>query len=202
MAIDEFGNETGETLIPDKDAYAAAWHKARYEWSLQFMKDKGVVLDVGCGIGYGSEILLRKASEYIGFDKYDCREKRFIRDYSKPNATMLVHSANEKFPFEDNSFDMVTCFEAIEHIEKDAFAIEEIHRVLKEGGSFCCSTPLLRIEGRYEHYHIRDYRRNEFMSLIESRFSKVSYYGQDYGVDIIPMIRQRDVIYILSVAYK
>lgn len=143
--------------------------------------------------------MLKKAARYIGFDKYDSRKLRFLKSYSSNRAEVLVHSANNTFPFTDNRFDSVTCFEAIEHIEKDNFAVSEIYRVLKPNCSFICSTPLRKGDSK-GHYHIREYRFSEFKNLIESSFSKVRYFGQGYGTYIVE--NSLESIYILCVATK
>jgi SAM-dependent methyltransferase len=48
----------------------------------------------------------------------------------------------ERFPYADNSFDLVTWCEVIEHLtENPVHALAEIHRVLKPGGGLVISTP-------------------------------------------------------------
>jgi SAM-dependent methyltransferase len=45
-----------------------------------------------------------------------------------------VVSNSHKLPFKDNTFDLVTCVETLEHDDKPFKTLEEIHRVLKDGG--------------------------------------------------------------------
>lgn len=195
---DEFGNEMGETLIPGLENMATMIHEARYRWAAKDIR--GRVLDVGCGIGYGSKILLEKCDEYIGFDKYLCRKQRADRDYADDRATFLVHSANVSFPFESKSFNTIICFEAIEHIQNHYKAMAEIARVLKSGGVFFCSTPIN--EGQpIGHYHIREYTVDQFKDLIETQFTDVRYYGQSYNTEFIEN-EFKDYIYICCMAIK
>ena len=42
-------------------------------------------------------------------------------------------------PFEDNTFNVVTSFETIEHIEDDKGQVKEVLRVLKDGGLYICN---------------------------------------------------------------
>ena len=44
-------------------------------------------------------------------------------------------------PFEDNTFNVVTSFETIEHIKDDKGQVKEVLRVLKDGGLYIVSTP-------------------------------------------------------------
>lgn len=48
----------------------------------------------------------------------------------------------DEFPFEDESFDAITCLEVLEHLAIDPMAMmSEINRVLKPGGLLVLSTP-------------------------------------------------------------
>lgn len=177
---DKFGNHMGETLLPELDS-AVDVHVARYRWALD--SSSGRILDVGCGIGYGSPILLRRCLEYVGFDYHPARRLRAEADYADDRATFLTHDANDPFPFEDESFHIAVCFEAIEHIASDRFAIGEIWRVLEPGGKFFCSTPVNRGQNK-GHYHIREYTVEEFKNLIGSHFDDVQYFGQPHSINI------------------
>ncbi|MEM4004137.1 MAG: methyltransferase domain-containing protein [Desulfurococcaceae archaeon] len=49
----------------------------------------------------------------------------------------------EELPFADNSFDMYTMLDVIEHLENPDHAIKEAYRVLKRGGFLILTTPNL-----------------------------------------------------------
>lgn len=49
--------------------------------------------------------------------------------------------ANKKFPFKDNTFNIVCAYGVLEHVTDFYFTINEIHRVLKEDGIFLCDLP-------------------------------------------------------------
>ncbi len=61
----------------------------------------------------------------------------------------IVDLSNEKLPFADHSFDLVTCTEVIEHLEHYRETLREIHRVLKPGGTAVFTTPnILNLKSR------------------------------------------------------
>lgn len=51
------------------------------------------------------------------------------------NVTFVRADATD-LPFEDNSFDVVTMFDLLEHVPEDHRAIDEARRVLRPGGWF------------------------------------------------------------------
>ncbi len=46
-----------------------------------------------------------------------------------------------RLPFRDDSFDVVSCFEVLEHLDDPAGALGEMARVLRPGGSLLLSVP-------------------------------------------------------------
>ncbi|HEY3174662.1 MAG TPA: class I SAM-dependent methyltransferase [Candidatus Polarisedimenticolia bacterium] len=86
-------------------------------------------LDLGCGTGIFLESLARYG-EPVGLDVSEdalafCRERRLTR---------LVRADGSLIPFADESFDLLTANDLIEHLEDDAAALSEFRRVLKPGG--------------------------------------------------------------------
>lgn len=116
-------------------------------------KESGVnkentILEVGCGSGNILLSLAKGAKKAVGAD-ISSKAVAFGNKRAKEeriNAEFVQTEAGKKLPFKDNSFDKVYFIEVIEHLtEKDyQFLLEEIYRVLKEGGSFFITTPNYR----------------------------------------------------------
>lgn len=68
-----------------------------------------------------------------------------------------------ELPFEDNSFDIVTCREVIEHVEDEQKALKEIKRVLKPHGYLLITTPNLYNFPPDGTIHIRGYTPQSFL---------------------------------------
>jgi SAM-dependent methyltransferase len=76
-------------------------------------------------------------------------EAGFISDSLRVNGAKPVDVGmevfdieREEFPFEDDSFDVITCLEVLEHLAIDPMAMmSEVNRVLKPGGLFVLTTP-------------------------------------------------------------
>ena len=56
--------------------------------------------------------------------------------YQKPNVS-------GKIDFEDNFFDLITCFGTLHHIPNVSFVVSEMHRILKPGGFLLIREPII-----------------------------------------------------------
>lgn len=90
------------------------------------------LLDVGCASGYMlSEIKkIFPGKKYFGVDIYDKAIEYAKRKY--PDITFRVASA-ENLPYKDESFDILVCYETIEHVEYPLKTLREMKRVLRKG---------------------------------------------------------------------
>ncbi len=96
------------------------------------------VLDAGCGEGFTSEIFLREmpALKLTGFDPHEPSVE--LSRMRNPRGEFLVADIYS-MPFEDDSFDVVGCFEVLEHLHEAPRALAELARVA--GGYVVLSVP-------------------------------------------------------------
>jgi len=73
-----------------------------------------------------------------------------LADHVPDDRSELVIGDARALPFADRSFDLVTMFDVLEHIEGDRKAAEEALRVVKPRGWILVSTP-------YDHWHYPHY---------------------------------------------
>jgi SAM-dependent methyltransferase len=88
-------------------------------------------LDAGCGEGFVAELLVQKLPglELTGFDfNPDAVE---IAKTKNPGSTFLTASIFD-LPFDDSSFDVVGCFEVLEHQTDPRPALKELARVARK----------------------------------------------------------------------
>jgi hypothetical protein len=76
-------------------------------------------------------------------------------------------------PFQAGRFDLVVCFEAIEHVEEQGRVLDEIKRVLRPGGVLAISTPVAGAIAVHNPHHVAELAPDEFHDLLRSRFANV-----------------------------
>jgi len=156
----------------------------RYAFAAQFVKNK-TVLDIACGSGYGSSYLLSKGAKAVtGGDISEETIEYAKARYWKDNLNFLPVNA-EQLPFANNSFDVVVSIETIEHLKNHENFLVECRRVMKDGGTFICSTPNKEVmplnptspEKPSNPFHIKEYSVEEFQQLLSRYFKNVDLYG-------------------------
>jgi 2-polyprenyl-3-methyl-5-hydroxy-6-metoxy-1,4-benzoquinol methylase len=137
-------------------------HEARYRWAGRFVSGKKA-LDVGCGTAYGCAILSQSgAREVTGVD--NCLAA--LHYGKKFGNTHLVLGNILHLPFPSSAFDILTCFEVIEHVVDQQALLEEMVHVLKVGGMLILSTPNWNRTSGKNPYHVRELTLQELTALI------------------------------------
>ncbi len=144
-----------------------------YFLALNRWVDEGArVLDVGFGLGYGLNILAIKASEVSGVD-VDARALEHCRATvagRNPRLRNVALYDGCTLPFPDETFDVVTCVDVLEHVEQYDHFLDELLRVARKG--VFISTPNRRPEhtrrdGRPKNpYHLREWSREELDAIL------------------------------------
>jgi SAM-dependent methyltransferase len=102
------------------------------------------LLDIGCGDG---AYTVRLAGDFNSVDAIDVQQEplALFRNCiaGTPAASRIVISkmSAAKLDYADDTFDLVTAIEVLEHIEELDQALAEICRVLRPGGRFAFTTP-------------------------------------------------------------
>lgn len=147
----------------------------RYMFCNDYIKDK-VVLDIPCGVGWGTAMLKRAKKIYgvdVAPDAID-----YAREYfSRKNIEYLVGDM-KNIPFPDDKFDIVVCLEGYEHVDRETgeLFVKEAKRVLKQGGLIIMTTPIIT-NGKHtgNPYHLYEPTLEEFKDQADRNFKTVHF---------------------------
>ena len=172
---------TGERiLLKEETPLMIARHFCAYKFSKEYVQNKSV-LELGSGEGYGTYFLSEFAKEITGLD-YDLA----IIDYAKSKyqrKNLVFHQADIRdLKSFHGKFGVICSFQVIEHLQDPGLFLENVKRLLDEEGFFICSTPNKldaspNSEVPLNKFHIKEYLKDEFASLLEGYFSRVELYG-------------------------
>jgi len=176
-----------ERLVPGTSSWELyqVEHKQRYEWASKYCRDKRV-LDVACGIGYGSAILARHgASQVVGVDISPEAIAFGAKEYQAANVFLTTGDACN-LPFDEPMFDVVVSFETIEHLKDPERLLAEISRVLKPDGLCICSSPnrdFVSSSGHKESnpFHFSEMSYAEFVQLFGRYFDVSEHFSQTHS---------------------
>lgn len=176
-----------------------------------YLKPGAKALDVGSGLGYGLNLLSILAGSVSGIDI----DKKAI-DYSKaavlgrnPKVKEIKWFDGYKTPYGNGAFDVITCVDVIEHVEKYDEFIDELLRISK--GAIVFSTPNRRAEytkpdGTPKNpWHLREWNHKELDDILKRHGAKVEWYFIDGPFDGPFKIRRRptkDTLVLMPVLIK
>jgi GT2 family glycosyltransferase/SAM-dependent methyltransferase/flagellar biosynthesis chaperone FliJ len=204
---------TGERYLPYVDPSISGAeihyeHLHRYAFTSQFVKGK-TVLDLASGEGYGSFILSKKAGSVTGIEIDPDAVNHASETYKKDNLRFLQGSI-AKIPIEGKKiFDVIVCFEAIEHIKEHEILLQEIKRLIKDDGFLIISTPNKQtysdIPNYHNPFHMKEIYYQDFCDLLTKHFANIYLFGQRIysGSSIFPINSNPNDIYTeFAVTYK
>jgi 2-polyprenyl-3-methyl-5-hydroxy-6-metoxy-1,4-benzoquinol methylase len=172
-----------ERLIPDRPECKPMLqtHLARYRLAAPFIQD-AVVLDAGCGCGYGTHYLTTNGTrQAIGIDISSEAIEYARQHYVAPHLDYKVMDVTS-LDFPDATFDVVVCLEIFEHVPDHKKLLAEAWRVLKPDGCIVISTPngeIFSPDGKpINPWHVREFSRDEFEDVLAPLFQNLQFWAQ------------------------
>jgi SAM-dependent methyltransferase len=128
------------------------------------------ILDIGCGTGANLE-MLAQFGEAVGVDVSDD-----ALEFCASKGLKAKKGLAEELPFSDESFDITTALDVVEHLDDDIAGLKEMFRVTKKGGYSLIFVPafmwLWGVQDDISHHRIR-YTRKQIVERIEKAGLKV-----------------------------
>jgi len=125
-----------------------------------------LILDVGCGTGMMMRGL-EKFGKVVGIDI----EGAALKFCQKKDINKVCFGSGVKLPFKDATFDLVTAFSVVEHVQDDVSFIQELSRVCKNSGRIVLSTSAFNFLWS-EHDLINKHKRRYTKDNLQKMFNR------------------------------
>lgn len=152
-------------------------HVARYEFAARHLPPNSRVIDLACGIGYGSSVLADAGHTVAGVDRDAAAIKYGLQHYRHPSVMLACFDALEFTPAAD-VYGAAVCFETLEHVEDPLPLLKALN---KAAPLLIASVPNESVfpHGGNVKFHHRHYTRTEFRALLEQAgYEVTAWYGQ------------------------
>lgn len=178
---------TGEYCIPGVSPKRIEDdHVQRYRFAMQYVRGRRV-LDIACGTGYGASLLGNAGATLV--DGVDISDD--VLAYAKSHyATKSIHfSMGDICTFKSREpYEVITCFETIEHVRDYELALTNLRSLLKTGGLLLISSPnrivtspqAASVDDKPKNrHHIREFSISELRYAVEKQgFTIEGVFGQ------------------------
>lgn len=154
------------------------------------------LLDIGCGTGMLLDDL-KEVGSAVGLD-YSMLALEYCRKRNLPN---LGRADACNLPVQDDSVDVITALDVIEHIGDDAGMLAEMQRVLKPGGVAIMSVPAhpkLWSGHDVALHHFRRYTKDSFRHLVTSHGLQPRKFTYSMATAYVPAVIFRNVKRLLK----
>jgi 2-polyprenyl-3-methyl-5-hydroxy-6-metoxy-1,4-benzoquinol methylase len=176
----EFGKEFVMEYVIENMSY--------YNFTLKYVNtSNGKILDAGCGYGYGTYYLsIKTESNIVGIDIDENKINLSKKNHDNTNLKyyvldLLDDNCVNKFISTEGDFDLITCFEVLEHIPKDKeeMFLNNLKKLLKSDGILILSTPNKDVWDifAYTEGHINEKTPEALIALLRNYFEVKEVYG-------------------------
>jgi SAM-dependent methyltransferase len=165
---------TGEFFVPEMSGKRIeADHMERYRFASTFAKNSSV-LDIACGTGYSAPLFIEAgARNYTGVD---INEDLVNHARGKYQSEKVHYLHGDICQYTDHTkYDLIVCFETIEHVKEYKMALQNLFRHLKKNGLLFVSSPNRPVTSPLaasltdkpgNRFHTQEFTPDELLSIL------------------------------------
>jgi len=157
-------------------------HMERYRFASKIAQGKSI-LDLACGAGYATPLFIGVGiSSYDGVDINETQLASASDTYALSDR--INYHVGDICTFDsDKTFDIITCYGIIEHVENYESAIKNFYSLLNPGGALLISSPNRQVTSPYcssiddkpaDKLHAQEFTPTELLSILNCSGFSVS----------------------------
>lgn len=170
-------------------------------------KEKGKALDIGCGVGDFLHTM-----EQHGWDCTGVEPSEDAKVIAKKRIKGQLLSSEEQENLPDSSFDIITMWHVLEHVDDIRWQIQQLHRLCKPGGRIIIALPNYKsYDGQYYKAewaaydvprHLNHFNKETIIKIFERNGLRhikteklvwdayyISYMSEKYRKHSLPLLR-------------
>lgn len=109
--------------------------KAKYKMATKGL-EKGIILDIGCGVGDFLHMMEQNGWETIGIEP-----SADAKDIARKRMKAKLLSPEEITNLKEESLDLITMWHVLEHVDDIKSEVQHLYRLLKRGGRLVLALP-------------------------------------------------------------
>jgi spore coat polysaccharide biosynthesis predicted glycosyltransferase SpsG/SAM-dependent methyltransferase len=134
--LKEYRAQYGKTYIEDRKNIARNGMR-RLECIERLHAKRGMLLDVGCALGFFVECAVKR-----GWNAHGLEVSRYASTWGKKTLGVdIIHGSFLDAEIASDLYDVVTFFYVVEHCKNAEKVFEKAHRILKKGGIIVIALP-------------------------------------------------------------
>ena len=157
---------------------------------------KAKLLDFGCGVGDFLHYAQQNGCEITG-----CDMSEDARKYASEKLGKTIVSPEEIFDLPHSTFDIITMWHVLEHIDDLRFQTEQLHRLLKDNGRLVIAVPNYKSYDA-QHYkdkwaaydvprHLNHFHKESLENIFAGNFELVSTHPMKWDAFYISMMSEK-----------
>ena len=153
-------------------------HLSIYDFAVPFCQ-QGIVMDAGCGAGYGSDLFAQKGARHVfGIDASRKAIEFSRHHFQRPNLSFEQMKLEQVEGFAPKSLDFIFSSQTLEHVPEAAKFIRTAGEVLKPDGVFLVAVPTIT-DNRFLYlnvanpYHVNIWSPRQWEHVLMTYFASV-----------------------------
>jgi len=196
MALD---TNSLERLVPDlldpadtTGQETAKLHLARYEFAATHARP-GRLLDIACGVGYGTRYLADRRADVVAALGADISEEAIAYARERYGNDRVRFVAADACRFSDTTgFDTIVSLETIEHLPDAERFVQQLATLLRPGGVIVGSVPTTPSVDA-NPYHFRDFTERSFRAMfLRHGLAEIACFEQVQPFKVAPLLAKRE----------